>query len=189
MRFFLLGPRLLGLRTGISFGARDFRRAKAPSGTGRNMTGGFVYVLANELGQHKIGSAIDPISRRATLQTGSAQALSFAYIGVAPEGAYTAIERAAHDLLDARRLSGGGSEWFAVPASIAIGAVYEVSQRHGWPIQQVLPEHVPEIIRLANLPDPGVPTQFRWRRVQMAFLYAALGAFAFTLFLIWLGQP
>lgn len=167
MRFFFFGPRILGLRPGISFSPRDFRRASAPPPTGaaRNMTGGFVYVLADQSGRHKIGSAIDPISRRATLQTGHPETLSFAFIGVAPEGAYTAIERAAHDLLDARRLSGGGSEWFAVPASIAIGAVYEVAQRGGLPLQQVTPEMVPQIIQLANQPGPAAVKSSRRRRV------------------------
>ena len=143
------------------------------------MTGGFVYVLADQSGRHKIGSAIDPMARRATLQTGHPEVLSFAYIGVAPEGVYTAIERAAHSLLEGRRISAGGSDWFSVPASIAIGAVLEASHRNGWPIQQVSPDMVPTIIQLANQPQ-AVPVSddhqewiVRW---VMSGLFVALVA-------------
>jgi hypothetical protein len=142
------------------------------------MTGGFVYVLADQSGRHKIGSAIDPIARRAALQTGHPEVLSFVYIGVAPEGVYTAIERAAHSLLEGRRITAGGS-WFSVPASIAIGAVMEASHRNSWPIQQVSLEMVPTIIHLANQPQtPAVPDDHQeWIvRWVLAALFVALMA-------------
>jgi hypothetical protein len=160
MRFFFTGPRILGIRPGVVLGASDFRPLSRPGrgAVASQQTGGFVYVLADESGRHKIGSARDPIERRATLQTGSAEALSFAFTGVAPEGAYTRIERAAHDLLERQKVPNGGNEWFMVPASIAIGAVYEAAQRLGEPIQQVAPEMVPQIIYLANQSGPNSPS-------------------------------
>lgn len=154
MRFFFTGPRFFGIRPGISFNPNELRRFAKTDQRASHMTGGFVYVLADESGRHKIGSARDPIDRRATLQTGSAERLSFAFIGVAPEMTYTQIERAAHSLLNQQRVPNGGDEWFGVPASIAIGAVYEAAQRLGFPIQQVSAEMVPQIIYLANRPVP-----------------------------------
>jgi hypothetical protein len=85
--------------------------------------------------------------------------LSFAFIGVAPEMTYTQIERAAHDLLECQKVPNGGNEWFGVPASIAIGAVYEAAQRLGFPVQQVSPEMVPQIIYLANQPEKAAPSR------------------------------
>lgn len=183
MRFFFTGPRLLGglIRPGVSFGPGDLRRIRnaAPSRTDASVrTGGFVYVLADESGRHKIGSAMDPISRCATLQTGSAEQLRFAFIGVAPEKTYIAIERAAHDLLASRRIPGGGDEWFAVPASIAIGAVYEAAQRLAFPLQQVLPENVPYIIseaeRLSAPARKGAPRFLKWTLGILLGIFAAL---------------
>lgn len=188
MRFFFTGPRVLGIRPGISFGADDFRKLARPrqaSGAGQ-MTGGFVYVLKDASGRHKIGSSRDPIARISQLQTGSAEPLDFAFIGVAPEGSYTRIERAAHDLLENQKIPGAGEEWFRVPASIAIGAVMEVSHRLGEPIQQVAPVMVPQIIHLANQPDSIQPS--RAHRIQMRILWSLGGVFLIMVALIVLGS-
>lgn len=150
MRFFFFGPRIFGIRPGISLNPGDFRRFALPSGTAsKGISGGFVYVLRDESGRHKIGSSIDPIQRIAQLQTGSAERLDFAFIGTAPETAYIRIERYAHDLLKFQKIPGVGDEWFAVPASIAIGAVMEAAMRLGDPIQQVQPIMVPHILAVA----------------------------------------
>jgi hypothetical protein len=151
MRFFFSGPRILGIRPGIILGASDFRRSAQPRQTiaGR-MTGSFVYVISNGVGGYKIGSSTDPLQRISTLQTGSAHQLKFSYIG-ATSGTGFNVEHAAHDLLDQSRIH---NEWFSVPASIAIGAVLEAAERLGEPIQQVPPEIVPQIIFLANQPNP-----------------------------------
>jgi hypothetical protein len=189
MRFFLFGPRILGVRPGVSFSPKDFQRgARGSRASDNHMTGGFVYVIKNTSGAHKIGSSRDPITRIADLQTGSSETLDFAYIGVAPEGAYTRIERAAHDLLVDQKIPNVGQEWFRVPASIAIGAVIEVSNRLGLPIQQVQPQHVPEIVRLARLPDtPTKPSLFLRilgglaGAILMAVMIGA-GVLAYTIF-------
>jgi hypothetical protein len=161
MRFFFTGPRVMGIRPGISLGASDFRRAfgakgsNARAGAGSTMTGSFVYVIEGENGHHKIGVSRDPIARLAQLQTGSHVPLKFSYIGVTPGTGYD-IEGRAHELLETHRKQG---EWFLVPASIAIGATLEAASRLGDPIQQVSPEMVPQIIYLANQPDPNSPSE------------------------------
>jgi hypothetical protein len=157
MRFFFMGPRILGVRPGISLGASDLRKVFGTTTTtvrGRGtMTGSFVYVVEGENGHHKIGVSRDPIQRLSQLQTGSHIPLKFAYIGVTPGNGYN-IEGRAHELLETHRKEG---EWFLVPASIAIGATLEAASRLGEPIQQVQPEMVPQIIYLANQPDPNAP--------------------------------
>jgi hypothetical protein len=55
VRFFFLGPRIFGIRPGISLGASDFRKAFAPRAPRSNMTGSFVYVIEGAAGHHKIG--------------------------------------------------------------------------------------------------------------------------------------
>ena len=43
MRFFFIGPRILGIRSGVSFGPSDFRKAfGAKRGATGNMTGSFI---------------------------------------------------------------------------------------------------------------------------------------------------
>lgn len=151
MRFFFTGPRFMGVRPGISFSPRDFQRKVSSSPMGGQMTGSFVYVIADETGRHKIGSSRDPIQRIKDLQTGTAEKLSFAYIGVTPGTGFN-VEYAAHNLLDDHR---GNGEWFKVPASIAMGAVMEAATRLKEPIQQVSSEIVPQIIYLANQSEPA----------------------------------
>lgn len=148
MRFYFTGPRFFGIRPGVSFDPRELAgRRQSSRGA---MTGSFVYVVAGPGGHHKIGVSTDPIARLAQLQTGAHQALDFAYVGVTPGTGYN-IEQAAHQMLTQYRQSG---EWFAVPASIAIGAVIETAKRLGEPIQQVQPAMVPQIISVANQPAP-----------------------------------
>jgi hypothetical protein len=183
MRFLFFGPRFFGIRPGISFNPRDFKRRAAPSGATGNMTGSFVYVIEGAAGHHKIGVSRDPIQRLAQLQTGSHSTLKFAYIGVTPGTGYD-IEQAAHDLLDAHRKEG---EWFLVPASIAIGAALEAASRLGEPIQQIQPEHVPQIIYLANQPDPAAKPS-RARRFQSRLLWSLLGIFAVLVVLAVVGS-
>ena len=176
MRFFFTGPRILGLRPGVSFSPSDFRRLSRPTpgaGAGQ-MTGSFVYVIRGVGNHHKIGVSTDPIARIASLQTGSHEPLDFAYIGVTPGTGYE-IERAAHEILKAYRQSG---EWFSVPASIAIGAVIEAAGRLGEPVQQVSPQMVPQIINLANQPDQAaarrVPRFLKWTLGILLCILAAL---------------
>ncbi|WP_439398719.1 GIY-YIG nuclease family protein [Bradyrhizobium sp. PMVTL-01] len=148
------------------------------------MTGSFVYVIKGVGNHHKIGVSTDPIARLATLQTGSHEPLDFAYIGVT-SGTGFSIERAAHDLLAAYRASG---EWFAVPASIATGAVIEAAGRVGEPIQQVPPQLVPTIIQMASQPEAPAPRRvhpfWKWALAILLVLLAALIAIA-----IWVPDP
>jgi hypothetical protein len=179
LRFFFKGLRVFGIRPGISFGPRDFSRAARAVSRAQasQMTGGFVYVLSDQSGRQKIGSSKDPISLRNTLQTGSAEKLSFTFIGVSPFDTYVEIERAAQKLLETQLLTEGGKEWFKIPSSIAVGAVFEVAQRLDHPIQQIPPDMVPDILALAHAPDP-MPRPTKTVRVVKWILWVLLGMLA-----------
>lgn len=149
MRLWVGGPRLFGLRTGVSFGREDFRSRRAAS-LGGGMTGGFVYVIRGQ-GAVKVGASTDPHCRIASLQTGNAYPLSFAFIG-ATECSPSRIEAVAHDILEEHRTQG---EWFDVSPEFAMSAVMLAADRLGERIQSVPPDLVPQIIARAN----GAPAQ------------------------------
>jgi hypothetical protein len=134
MRLLLFGPRLFGLRTGISIGREDFRRAgQTHSGTGSaaiDPDHSFVYVVKADNGLCKIGMTTNPAARLAQLRSGSASPLEFAWIG-APKGDTIAIERDAHDMLAKYRKNG---EWFAIEPDAAVGAIHTVAYRRGQPV-------------------------------------------------------
>jgi hypothetical protein len=128
MRFFFIGPRILGIRPGISFSPNDFRKLSRPASSAKSeMTGGFVYVLADESGRHKIGSSRDPIDRIAKLQTGFRGTTELRLLH--PE----------------RRRRGSWCQRLS-----RFGAVMEAAFRLGEPIQQVPLEIVPQVIYLAS---------------------------------------
>lgn len=170
MRFFFSGPRFLGIRPGILFKAGDFvKMFKLSIRPTSQPPPSFIYVIEGEGGKHKIGVSSDPIRRISTLQTGSPVPLKFSFIAVAPDmPASYFIESQAHELLQKYNTSG---EWFAVPASVAIGAVFEGSIRSGYPIQQVKPKTVPTIISLAK----SDPIQAPWiDRHPLVFWFAII---------------
>ncbi len=158
MRYFFSGPSFLGIRPGIIFRAAELTRffRSSPKTTSAQNNASFIYVIEGESGKHKIGISSDPIRRISELQTGSPVALKFSFIAVT-DGIDSAaqIESIAHDLLQNYSTSG---EWFRIPASVAIGAVFEGSIQLGRSIQQVKPETVPHVIALSQ----SEPRQDPW---------------------------
>jgi hypothetical protein len=121
MRFFFMGPRILGIRPGISFGAEDFGRGRRiQRGPAEPMTGGFVYVVRGDHNMVKVGVTTNPRARLASLRTGSAFPIDYAYLAVTPGDSGAAIEAAAHKLLDKHRCNG---EWFDVQPEMAVAAI------------------------------------------------------------------
>lgn len=117
MRFWVGGPRIFGLRTGVSFGPGDFApRRAAPRGS---MNGSFVYVIRGQHNLVKIGVSTNPAARLATLQTASPFKLELAFLARTNSDGY-AIERRAHDLLSKQRTEG---EWFDIPSELAASAL------------------------------------------------------------------
>jgi hypothetical protein len=126
MRLWLSGPRVLGIRPGITFRPDELFTKTAPA----KNPGGFVYVIRSTDNLVKVGQSGNPSRRLAELQTGSPAPLSFAYIGALKcDG--VVIERAAHDILSAHGMQG---DWFSCGADMAVAAVSMAAYRLGEPI-------------------------------------------------------
>src|ERR1700681_3444478 len=120
MRFFLIGPRILGIRPGISFGANELLRLSAKPKhrkPGEPITGSFVYVIRGDHDLVKVGVTTNPTARLAQLRTASAFPIDYAYLAVTPGDSRAAIEAATHTLLDKHRCNG---EWFDVAPEMAV---------------------------------------------------------------------
>jgi hypothetical protein len=118
MRFFFMGPRILGIRPGISFSANELLRlATKPkqNKTGEPMTGSFLYVIRGDHNMVKVGVTTNPSARLASLRTASAFPIDFSYIAVTPGTGFD-IEAGAHEVLKSHRCNG---EWFDVPPEMA----------------------------------------------------------------------
>jgi hypothetical protein len=167
MRFFVGGPRLFGVRTGVLLSQRDlgFGRGQKSAGSG-NMTGGFIYVVKGDHGHVKVGVSINPIERLATLQTGSPFLLRLDYVGALADFGY-GLEADVHAALASYRLAG---EWFNCPIEVAVGTLNAVAYKRGDKIAAIDSALVPEIIRLASVPAPkkGFWGQF-WKYAGLAF--------------------
>ena len=121
-RFYLFGPRVWGIRTGVSFNPSDLRSHKPPK------IGGASYIYVIRDAEHvKIGVTKVPESRLAQIQTGSSQKIDYVFCAPASGDAYS-IEREAHALLARNRLEG---EWFDVSPELAIAAVTGAAAKLG----------------------------------------------------------
>ena len=100
MRFFLIGPRILGIRPGISFGANELLRlATKPTyrKSAEPITGSFLYVIRGDHNLVKIGVTTNPNARIAHLRTASVFPIDFSYIAVTPGTGYDIEGRRARD--------------------------------------------------------------------------------------------
>lgn len=151
MRLWLGGPRVLGVRTGISLGREDFRAARlALSSSPRPRSPSCIYVIQDGNGRVKIGISADPIARRDNLQTASASRLKLVYVAAAKSDDAFAVERASHRLLSQYRHEG---EWFDISPDVAVAAISAASYRVGDPIQSIPLDKVETVTRLAELTD------------------------------------
>jgi T5orf172 domain len=133
VRFFVFGPRVFGLRTGLSLGREDWAKLNAQprsAATGIDADHGFIYVITDGRGLCKIGITTNPNARLAQLQYQSAAPLSFAWIG-APKEQTIAIERSVHGMLAQYRRNG---EWFEVAPDAAVGAIHAAAFRRNLPV-------------------------------------------------------
>jgi hypothetical protein len=121
MRFYLFGPRFLGIRPGISFQPSDLRGRKPPTGTS------YIYVIKGDHGDVKIGVTKLPKERLAQIQTGSSRKLDYAFIAPVLGNPYT-LEQEAHIILANYRMNG---EWFDVPPELAIAAITGAAAKLG----------------------------------------------------------
>jgi hypothetical protein len=173
MRFFLFGPRIAGIRTGISIGPEDFRSAGQPrsAAAANDPNESFLYVVKSDSGLCKIGITSNPNARLAQLRSASVSPLEFAWIG-APKDQTVAIEREAHKML-AQYLRGG--EWFAVAPDAAVGAVHAAAFRLGQPVLDLDATQAERIRQIAvQQPTRKPPTV--WSRIGEGVLQLLVGA-------------
>ena len=180
MRFFFGGPRVMGLRTGISLGPEDFR-VRLGSGQQSGDTGGFVYVIRGEHGLVKVGVSTNPSARMAQLRTASPFPLTFAYVAAVEGRAGNAylVEQAAHGLLARHAMAG---EWFDVPIDMAVAAIAAGAHKTGLKIVEIAALQVDAVVQAARAtgaapePTPWLALALVWfvKLVVLAAL-AALG--------------
>ncbi len=174
MRLLLFGPRLFGVRTGVTLGRRDLERAlNFVNGQSQQPVGpalfdpdhSFIYVIKGDHNHCKFGISGNPTARLDQLRTGSAHSIEYAWIG-APEGEATAIERDAHEMLAKYRRNG---EWFQVSHDAAVGAVCAAAARRNRPILGLTLEQA-ERIRMVAATEARNHTEFWIFRHPFAFI-------------------
>lgn len=181
MRLLLFGPRIFGIRTGVSLGRDDFEKAfgkKAATGQSPiDLDHSFVYVIKGEHGRCKIGITGNPRARLDQLQTGSAHPIELAWIG-APAGDVIAIERDAHAMLAQYRRNG---EWFEVSHDAAVGAICSAAARRNKNVLGLTLEQADQIVSVARVAVAGQRQGWLSRHPILAFFIALF----FTSSLIW----
>jgi hypothetical protein len=169
MRFWLSGPRIFGIRPGVSF--RPDELFEKPKPRKNASSGSFIYVVQADNGMLKIGVSTNPGARLAQLRTSSPFKLSFAYMGALRCDGY-AIEAAAHETLSRHRLEG---EWFNCPVDMAVAAIGAAAYRLGEPIASGDPKFADEIVRMINETAAASKHSWPWRGIAIA-IGAASGA-------------
>jgi hypothetical protein len=172
MRLFFRGPRILGIRPRISFGAEDLfgsRRRPTQRAVGEPMAGSFIYVVRGDHNLVKVGTTTNPRARLASLRTNSAFPIDYSYIAVTPDNSGPLIVRAAHALLKRQRVNG---EWFDVAPENAVAALNGAALKLGQPLLQVTLDNADQILRITGygqLPPAddgylfgGMPGIFKW---------------------------
>src|ERR1700730_17149504 len=170
MRFFFTGPRVMGIRPGISFSANDLLRlATKPKRRklAEPITGSFLYVIRGDHNMSKVGVTTNPTARLAQLRTASAFPIDYSYIAVTPGTGFD-IERGAHAMLASHRCNG---EWFDVQPEIAVAAIAGAAHKIVQPLLPVTAEVASQILQIAaNGGGPssngylfdGLPFWLRW---------------------------
>jgi hypothetical protein len=156
-RFWISGPRILGIRPGISFRLGEFSRGPSPrnrarrAGFIRQLQGSFIYIIRGDHGLLKIGISSNPSERLAQLRTASAVPLTIAYVGALRCDGYS-VEAEAYRTLAGCRLEG---EWFNCPVDMAVAAIAAAAYRLGEPIASGDPRLADETVRVAAaIPGP-----------------------------------
>jgi hypothetical protein len=175
-RFWLSGPRILGIRPGISFRLDELFGKPKPRKNG--CSGSFIYVIRGDHGLIKIGVSVNPSARLAQLRTASPSALSFVYMGALRSNGY-AVEGEVHRTLANYRQNG---EWFTCPVDMAVAAISAAAYRLGEPLTSGDPRLADEIVRAVAAINDMTAAPRPWLLPRIV-LGAAMGA-VIALFII-----
>jgi T5orf172 domain len=182
MRIWFYGPRLAGLRTGLSFGPEDWRAMSRSQSAESAIDPDhfFIYVIKGDNGLCKIGITANPNARLAQLRSTLSFPMDFAWIG-APKGDTIAIERDAHAMLAQYRRNG---EWFEVSPDAAVGAIHAAAFKRGQPVLDLDATQAERIRQIAVQQPTKSPWTFGriiWTMVKV-ILGAILGLVVFGAF-------
>jgi hypothetical protein len=168
-RFYLLGPRILGIRPGISFRPDELLRKPPPR---RQLQGSFIYVIRGDHGLLKIGISSNPTARLAQLRTASAVPLVIAYVSALRCNGY-AIEAEVHRTLAGYRQNG---ERFNCPVDMAVAAIGVAAYKLGEPIASGDPKLADEIVRtVAAIKDTtAAPKPWHWLGIALGAAMSAI---------------
>lgn len=137
--------------------------------------GGFIYIIRNGFGHHKIGVSANPNSRVAELQTGSPVRLDIIYAAALDCSGY-AIEEMAHEILARYRLKG---EWFNCPLDIAVAAIGVAARRLGEPFASVDPSRIDEIVHAVSWDRPrSIKSALTWCYLIIVVGFIGVGILA-----------
>jgi hypothetical protein len=149
VRVWIGGPRILGMRTGVSLGREDFQSLRGSTQVkGSKPTPAFIYVIQDVENRVKVGITADPASRLNALQTTSATKLTLLYVAAVKSSDAFAVEQVAHGILSKSRQSG---EWFLAAPEVAVAAINAASFRIKDPIINVPLDQVQKIVQLASM--------------------------------------
>jgi hypothetical protein len=181
MRLWFSGPRILGHRTGVSFGPEDYRRLTQPSVIDTRRPSAFAYVIRKSISGHvKVGVGADPRDRLRNLQTGSSEQLELVYACAVKSNDANRVERAAHDIMWQKRLVG---EWFDYTPEIAVAAIAAASHKLGDPIVEIPVEKISDVLAIAAKQDAAAqpkrpPSIMRSAFYTMAVIFGLSVCFA-----------
>jgi hypothetical protein len=142
MRFWLSGPRIMGIRPGVLFRPDELFKKPVSAPAATKTRGGFIYVIRDDRGLLKIGVSNNPNARLVQLKTASAVPLTIAYAGALRCDGF-AIEGAVHETLSRYRAQG---EWFDCPMDLAVAAIGAAAHRLGEPIASIEPTRIEEVV-------------------------------------------
>jgi hypothetical protein len=179
MRVFFSGPRIMGVRPGVSFGPEDFRRSAGvrQRQAAEPVTGAFVYVIRGDHNMTKIGVTTNPSARIASLRTASPFPLEFAFIGAMPDNDGYVLEKAAHAALARFRCNG---EWFDISPENAIATIIEAGKRCSLPPLAPLTQDQADLVLKIASGEATLPSDWRTRKWPIIlFLFLLLWALCF----------
>jgi len=187
MRIWFGGPRVMGIRPGISLGKEDFVGSgigyagarKTQRTPGNQMDGGFVYAIRGDHNLVKIGVSQNPNARLAAMRTASAFPLELCFVGACQTSGIE-IEQEAHRLLEAHRTNG---EWFDVSTEMATAAIFGAAAKLGQKIISCPPNMVNHVIALSTGQANEIPNKPSMaERFTKTMVSAILYLFLFSLF-------
>jgi len=177
MRIWFSGPRIFGIRPGISLSAQELGFGRSQARQSVPAVQGFIYVVSGDHGRCKIGITRNPAARIGSLRTASAFPLRYAFIGAVRDSAF-AVEQEALRLLAGNKVEG---EWFDVAPEMAIAAVWGAAGKLGDKIEGLSERDAARTVALVQAGDRPRLTLGRVLAYALWYVVSAIVAVLFGL--------